>query len=515
MRKISNDISERLSRNIQTRENNANPSATVWVTRPQTAIKSEEFLERQDILNENIYDVSIAACHPVKNLSDSEIYIAYISNGIAKILKAATKTNILGHLWEPINFETNATAVSLAFNGKMVNSLGDKTEIVTEDDPWVFWVAQDKLYARKINEGGVVNLSSEGSCADVSAIRAVWSLNGAFDFGLVVFFILNHKIFYRQLINGEWMDALKVEFGPENANWSKVEAFRTWDYRIGIQAQTTDGKVYELFTQFMGIGRRNTEHIEVLDIKADSRLKEVKTYEIESGTEHVNIVGISSSTPYGGLYSATTPEILSVSNMREDNGEWGRYVKVVFNNHIKMESISGNITQFTLSDSEGKSYIASNATLDSDGKTLILDFISIYSAVGECTLSYTKGNVVSMADVEVPDSEFTFTPVHLDGTDEYLPPEPVSIWNTNSDGTEIAIRFTFPITSELEGNEDKFTTTIQEYNYYPGGTLTSVSKSVTSLKNTYCSAEDSIDLSNGEFTDTIFTNTGIRLEVDE
>lgn len=515
MRKISNDISERLSRNIQTRGNNANPSATVWVTRPQTAIKSEEFLERQDILNENIFDVSIAACHPVKNLSDSEIYIAYISNGMAKILKAATKTNILGHLWEPINFETNATAVSIAFNGKMVNSLGDKTEIVTEDDPWVFWVAQDKLYARKINFGTVINLSSEGVCSDVSAIRAVWSLNGAFDFGLVVFFILNHKIFYRQLIGDEWMDGVEVKFGPENVSWSKIEAFRTWDYRIGIQAQTTDGKVYELFTQFMGIGRRNTEHIEVVDIKADSNLKELKTLEVNSDVEHVNVVDITSNTPYRGLYSVKTPEILSVSNIRDDNGEWGRYVKVVFNNHLKMESISENITKFTLSDSEGKSYIASNAALETDGKTLILDFINIYSAVGDCTLSYTKGNVVSMADVEVPDSEFTFTPIHLDGTDEYLPPEPVSVWNTNSDGTEIAIRFTYPITSELEDNADKFTVTIQEYNYYPGGTLSSVEKTVTSLKNTYCSAEESIDLSNGEFTDTIFTNTEITLEVDE
>lgn len=521
MRTINSDISERLSRNIQTRENNANPSATIWVTRAETALVNEDFLERQDILEGNVTDVSIAACHPVKNLGDSELYIGYISNNKARILRSKTKTNILAHLWEPVEFEEVATAISIAFDGKMASSINDKVEIITEDDPWVFWINRGNLKAQKINTPTVVDLSSDiegsstGQCTDVSAIRAVWGLNGSFDFGLVVFFILKNQIYYRQLINGVWTNAEVVSFGPSGVSWSKISAFRTWDYRIGIQAQTTTGDIYELFTQFMGIGKRNTEHINVSNIEAKSELKELRYRDSRSKHEHIEVIGIASNTPYGGLYSTATPEIVSVYNKDDGNGDWGRYVAVIFNNHIKADSLESNITNFTIVDSNGNTYLPMSAELDSTGKTVIFDFTNLHSASTECMFSYKKGTVLSMADVELPDCGFVFVLKNLDGSEVTSAPEPVYIWNTDSDGTEIAIRFSSPVTGDVSGNESNFTVTIQEYNYVPNGTISSSVKTVTNVSNDYCSAEEEINLSSGEFTHITYTNSGIKLEVDE
>ena len=45
MRKINSELSEKLSRTIQTRENDSNPSVTLWVTRPETPLLNEDFLD--------------------------------------------------------------------------------------------------------------------------------------------------------------------------------------------------------------------------------------------------------------------------------------------------------------------------------------------------------------------------------------------------------------------------------------------------------------------------------------
>ena len=44
---------------------------------------------------------------------------------------------------------------------------------------------------------------------------------------------------------------------------------RTWDYRLVVQISVTNGEMYELVTQYMGIGKQNVEHIEISDIRAD------------------------------------------------------------------------------------------------------------------------------------------------------------------------------------------------------------------------------------------------------
>lgn len=424
MRTIPSYISERLNRSIQTRANKSAPSASLWVGRPTTVMVDDTFLERQTVLSANAKDVSIAVCHPRVNSGNTRIYMAYISDGVARVVSAAHKYKMSAHIWKDTGFSESATAVSIAYDGTMPKAIIGDVEFVTEQTPWLFWVNGGALYGQKLGEETV--LLSETNCTDVSAIRAMWSSAGGFDFGLVVFFLLSGKLYYRQLIGGMWMDAELVSFGP-NVTWSEIAAFRTWDYRIGVQGKTTDGKIYEMFTQFMGVGKQNTEHIEIRNVKTDANLMGID-YHNASETEHVELTNISAGAPFGGLYSTDVPVLVSAANVADSNGDWGTTVIAKFDNYLVATDVAANNLSFSLVDSWDAEYYPSSASLGEDGTTVTLIFEDFNPAYGECEIRYTPGSVYSMATVAVQATSVSFTPQNLNPPD--IPqPEVESIWN--------------------------------------------------------------------------------------
>ena len=494
MRNLPSYISQRLNQNIQIWSNKTDINSKIWVSRPSTVLLDERLLERQTVANAPITDVSIAVCHPRTQRLNSDIYIAYISNGIARVATAKHKIKMDAHVWFDTGFSQNATAVSIAFDGTMPRSYGSGVEFVTDYDPWIFWVNNTVLYGRQLSSTESPIILAETNCTDVSAVRAMWSSAGGFDFGLVVFFILDGKLYYRQLIDGEWMDAELVSYGPSGVTWEEVATFRTWDYRIGVQAKATNGTIYELYTQFMGVGKQNAEHIDIRNVKADGLLTGVNyhnTYE----TEHIELASVSAGAPYGGLYSLDMPVLTSAYNVEDENGDWGTTIIAVFSNYLVADQVSNNYLQFALVDSWGNTYNPNSAILGSDGKTVTLTFEDFNAAYDVCEIQYTPGNVYSIATVLMEATSISFTPQNLNPP--VTPqPEVLSIRNLNSEGTEIAIEFTEALTGNPSGNESKFTITTQEYNMVPGGTLFSKTKTVTSIKG-YSSAEEIIDLSSG------------------
>ena len=512
MRVIPLDISNKLHSRIQTLANKCNPVLDARICRPETPLVNEVYLERQTVLEGvNATDVSVAVTHPSfgYNYANTKIFLAYISGGILRVQTAAGKIRMQNHVWSDMGIEIPASACSIVLDGTMPKNTKGEVEFITEPDPWLFWVSDTVLYGQKIGANEPIVLA-ETNCTDVSAVRAMWSSVGGFDFGLVVFFILDGKLYYRQLIGGEWMDAEIVSFGPDGVTWQEVAAFRTWDYRVGVQAKTTDGIVYELFTQFMGIGKQNAEHIELRSVKAESDLIEVQ-YTNTQETEHVELSEVFAGAPYGGLYSLDMPTITSAHNVEDANGDWGTTVIVTFSNYLVADQVASNYLQFALVDSRDTAYYPNAATLGSDGKTVTLTFEDFNAAYDLCEIQYAPGTVYSMATVLVEATSFSFTPQNLNPP--VTPqPEVISIWNLNSDGTEIAIEFTEALTGNPSGNEDKFTVTTQEYDMVPGGTLSSKVKAVTGVKG-YSSAEEVIDLSSGSSSGISVSNGKLSLEV--
>lgn len=425
MRSISNSILNKLNSRVQAGANKL--SASLWVGRPTTPLTEDRFLEKQNVFSSsNITAVDISVCHPQVMLGATYVYIAYVESGIAKVKRAKYREDMADHIWEDVDFQEEAIDVSICFDGTMPKSISGYVEFVTETEPWIFWVNNvGALYGKKLGQSESI-LLAETNCSKVSSTRAMWSSVGAFDFGLVIFFLLNGKIYYRQLINEEWFDAEIISFGPD-ANYSDIAAFRTWDYRIGIQAKTIDNKFYELFTQFMGVGKQNAEHLEVENIEAASNLIEIQDINSKE-TEHIEISEVYASAPYGGLYSTSIPKLTSARNIADENGDWGTAAEIEFDNYLIASDVENNYMNFSLIDSRNVNYTATKATLKEDGRTIILSFLNFNNAYDKCRIQYTPGNIYSLATVLVESTSFEFIPQNLVPTD--IPkPEVESIWN--------------------------------------------------------------------------------------
>lgn len=442
MRSVPSYLAERLRRSIQTRANDSAPSVDIWVGRPSTVLVDDKFLERQTVLKATVSDVSIAVCHPRVKRNNTHIYMAYVSNGVAHVVDAKHKTKMPDHEWRDTGFERSATAVSIAFDGTMPKANGGDVEFVTELYPWVFWIDGTVLYGQKLYSDDEPVILAETNCTDVSAIRAMWSSTGGFDFGLVVFFILEGKLYYRQLIGGEWMDAEIVSFGPDGVTWSEVAAFRTWDYRIGVQAKSTDGAVYELFTQFMGVGKQLTEHIEAhVNPKANHIAVEYTNSQTE---EHVRASVLPSGTRIYGLSSIP----IAACNLDDGTGNYGVVIRVELD--YPVVNVSENISNFSLTDGNGMSYACMGATTTDDGLSLILTFVDFNLAEGTTlTVEYTPGTIQSPA-TSMDGFDFTFTPENLVAPDIPIP-EPVEAWNMDSEGTQIAVKFSESLVGDVSG----------------------------------------------------------------
>lgn len=427
MRSIPSDIASKLTMLKQTRANSADPSASIWIGRPTTPLTTDVFLEKQTVLTgASITDTSVAVCHPRQGAANTKINIGYIDGGVAKVVTAAVKTKMSNHIWIDSGFSENASSISVAYDGTMPKDDLGNVEFVTESQPWVFWVYNGAMYARKLGSSTTVTLA-ESNCTDVSAIRAMWSEVGGFDFGLIVFFLLNGTIYYRQLIDGEWTDAETVTFGPSGVTWTSIAAFRTWGYRVGVQGKTSDNVLYELFTQFMGVGKQNTEHLEISNIRADSDLIPID-YHNTRLDEHISVSNITAD----GLRQWALPVYgVSAINIDDGAGNYGLFVVVELDHPCNIATTAASLASFVLRDSNNVTFSAASISIDSIGTSLTFGFVDFNSASGDLSVIYTPGTAMSPPvgpEFAMQAWSLTFTPIGLVPPD-IDPPEVLEVFN--------------------------------------------------------------------------------------
>lgn len=464
MRDIHTSIEQRLLKRVQAGDNAVR--ADLWISRPTIPLTEDRFLERQVVPGVSASDVSVAVEHPKADSDASAVFIAYVENGTAKVKKAMYQTHMESHVWVDTGFSEPAEAVSICFDGTMPKSLGGRVEFVSEDDPWVFWVSGGKLYTRKLN-GAQTTTLADGNCTSVSAVRSMWSEIGDFDFGVVVFFLLGGYLYYRQYLNGAWADAELVSFGPAGVLWSDIAAFRTWDYRIGVQALSQDGYLYELFTQYMGIGKQTIEHLEVKSTAKASALIGV-SYSSTKTSEHITVYNTINPTPYQGIYTLGAPSLLKAYNTKDEEGDWGKRIVFEFDKELEYSSVQASIGSFYFMDSEQDYYFPASIEMDYTGRRAVLTFVDFNNAKGQCTAHYDPGTVVTMLGEVLTPQSYIFTPEGLVPNDVVLS-EPVEILALNDIGTEVSIRFSMPLANVPAESAEKFIVTINYPEYSPGG----------------------------------------------
>ena len=265
---------------------------------------------------------------------------------------------------------------------------------------------------RKLGSSQAITLA-ETNCTDVTAVRAMWSEISDYDFGLCCFFILSGALYYRQLIKSEWTDAVPISYGPEGVNWAEVHASRTWDYRVILQMKSSTGEIYELITQFMAIGKQNSEYVELRSISPQSEMTEIHYSDFKNEDERVELSIVMPGALYGGLYSIDVPRITDAYNLADENADYGKNAVFVFDVHLVAAEVSAQHSAFTIVDANNTVYTASTATLGADGKTVTLTFADFNNAAGTCQAKYTAGTVTTMAGTSMATVAKSFTPTGL------------------------------------------------------------------------------------------------------
>ena len=418
MRVLPGDISNKISQKIQTKANNSEPNSSIWVSRPVVPLTNDKFLEKQTVSTETVTDASIAVCHPRMGSESTKIYIAYISGGKAKVASSMSKVKMSAHVWVDTGFSEDAVKVSIAFNGKMPKDDFGQIEFVTELMPWIFWATSDgHCYGQKLGDPSSKVTLSETNCTNISAVRASWSEVPRFDFGLCLFSILNGAVYVRQYIDGVWYDAEPVPTAAlptlePGVTWVQIAASRTWDYRIVLQLVDSNNVIYEVFTQYGGIGSRNVEHLRINRITARGTLTQVH-YTNTAETEHLEISSITAGALYGGLYSISTPVLKSACNYDDGSGDYGKRAMFVFDVHLNPTEVAAQASCFVIEGENGVDYPAATATLGTDGKTVNLIFADFNNAGETATAKYVPGTVTTMAGNAMATTSIDFNPTGL------------------------------------------------------------------------------------------------------
>lgn len=424
MRDLSSNIGRHVFRKIQTKASGSNISTSLIIARPETPLKHGQFIDIQKVIEfpeGYASNVTIAVEHSKKGLRDTSLYMAFIQNGAIVLKRALPKYRMEEHNWIDVDYTIegveDAVQVSLAFDGTMPVKKGGKSEFITEKEPWVFWInGSGECWTEKIGYSNTRFKCAERNCISISAVRGIWSEVSKFNFGLMVFMLLNGSIYYRQYIDGVWYDAAPINFGPANATFTSMKVHRTWDYRICIQAKATDGKMYEMFSQFEGFASRNVEHLEVQDMKYTAdyiAIQRKSAYE----EEHIEM---SDMTYTHSMQWGQPVYVIHAETIDNGEGDYGRFIRAEFDHPFIPSTAENCETSWSLTDETGYVFTPISVTVDPAGTYLIFTFRNFNMAVGECVLHYEPGTIATPV-VASNAFDYTFTPSGLDPSKVHLP----------------------------------------------------------------------------------------------
>ena len=437
-------------------------------------------------------DVAVAHHYYGRN-GDNVVWVCYVKdNGVlnVKFCDDIFPTS----RWQTYHIPyTIADTCSLCFDAQLENDRQRSSniyEFVTDEIPWICYTRDNALYILDLRSGESTLIAAE-NVIDVSLVRGPISLNNTYDLGLIAFFLMENKVYYKQMIKGVWYDAEVVTSTslPDNVNYVRIEAFRTWDFRIGLQLIDEDGQMYQLISYFEGLSNLIAENISESAVIDNASLTGITYTDAQSANDNV-LTGADIFTAVIWAWSALP---LSVVNLEDENNNWGTTIQVVFDYPNTMDNLQ--TSSFTLIDANTNNFVCRSAVLSQNGYVLTLtfdDFNATYRAV-TTTLTYTKpasGGLISPAGGQTDTFALTFTPQNL--VDPGPPPAVLSISN-NASGTEIYIDFDKSFLNESVAEAlSHFTVTILGYNHVPEGTLMNLSRAISSVD--FNGSDDSIVL---------------------
>lgn len=152
MRQLSPDLSSKMSQNLQTIGNNANPNMEVTVTRAKSTVQDSTYWTVETIREiSGLGDVSVAPQRLKTHGGPSRIYEIHVRDG--QVYTSIREYPDKFREGFKTQFELGpGSSVGLAFNGHW-ERYRKFYRLITEEKPWVFWVdGQGDLYTRHWDE---------------------------------------------------------------------------------------------------------------------------------------------------------------------------------------------------------------------------------------------------------------------------------------------------------------------------------------------------------------------------
>lgn len=484
MRAIDAALKARIELAQQTLYNNANPQMDVTVTRPRTPITRAGFWQ-ESIVTAGATSVCTSVCVRRQVKHPTRAYVAYVTEGGSLVVKYADLVSVAFDHLEWITVETIAgcTACAVELDGFFRSVPRGRVEFLTDETPWLFYVtAAGALMGGLL--GGSYEVLAAANVTAVDAIRGEASYYKDEDQGLLLFYIVEGSVYYRQLIAGVWGDQATVTLAPANA--AKIKAERVFDWRIVLQVTDAAGALYEIFARMQASGWNGTEYVALTGAEiVETTIFDIVYSEHDQAPEYITLDAGSDLLQLMSIYSPLLVSARNLPVLIEDPENPGQYlldygylVEFTFDQYIP--NAADYPGDFKLIDDYGVVWYGQSAEVSAqsateNGHKVLVTFNNFNNAGSPVTAAAVAGNLWNgYAVLEASSVEFTATNL----VPFYVPP-PVVVGISNLDARTIAIEFDKAILDIA--SQSGFVVTAQEPNMSPIGTLSLKTYGVSSI----------------------------------
>jgi len=423
-RYVPTALKNRIHEQYRTPANNSDPRLEVIIARARYSVTDTSQFQVDTIIEkEGLGDLGVDLKRENINKAPTDLYLVHDDNGSIKTMTRKMPA-VPSNEWVEGAVISAGSFCRLAFNGDWRwSEKKAKYLFETEGDPFIFFTdASDNLQVQTWESDADREQLATTVTVSMDCIRG-WRepKSTGNDQGFIVAYIkTDGKCYYRQYLwNGtseeyEWQSETALTITGVTDPFTKVELFRTTDYRMGFTVTTDADEVYWAITSRQWAG---------LAVRPDTLEAALTDYAIT----RTLITFIDAYSPEESLEAALTDYTLarlfggdllmeSAENIDNGSGDYGYKIEITLNDQAF--DVSGQHAKFSVEDEDTTSYppTAVEIKTGTGNKVLILtcaDFNGAYGKDITITYTYASGGITGEADQDMITQDITFTPTDL------------------------------------------------------------------------------------------------------
>lgn len=415
MRYIPPDIKAKIEKLNQTIYENTDPRAEVLLRRAQVGLTQTNLFNMHTIRKgTGLEDLAIDLKREDVNKPPNKIYNIYIKDGICKVAtkNMPAKAN---EKWVDVYTVGPATDCEIAFDGRWHRDSQYHWQLVTQGEPWLFYVRSGRLYTRHWTAEPILLAEGVSKIAAIRGWKNTYMWNH--DQGIICCYIKSGQIYYRNYCQQPpdqpalWEIERQVDLPTPAQN---VALFRTNDYRTGFLCES-NGQMYWTLTTRNWANMATEVHS--LSAGIDVSVALIDLEYSNAWLKHNLSAGIDLQAEILYLLSD------NLFKSAENDGE--TTVKAVTRYFLT----NINPADFMIYDITNATFGVTDIQYGNTKNELIMTVDSLaFSAPDDLTLKFLGGTTKGETGQNVDPFEITFTPTGIDYV-EVDPPQVEVIWN--------------------------------------------------------------------------------------